>query len=111
MSKTNVVIHQEDTMSDIFEKGLYIGLGVLTITKEKAEKVINELVDKGKIKQEESNKAIKDLIAKAEEEKKILNQKIETGIENALSKLNIATKKDLEVINKKLDKVIKQQQK
>ncbi|MBN2030856.1 phasin family protein [bacterium] len=98
-------------MSDIIEKSLYIGLGILTITKEKAEQVINELVDKGKIKREESSKAIKDLIAKAEEEKKILSHKIETGIENALTKLNIATKKDLETINKKLDKIIKQQQK
>ena len=96
-------------MADLFEKGLYAGLGILTVTKEKAEKLIEELVDKGKLTQDESAKAIKDLLAKAEEEKKAFGQKVDGAIEGAVRKLNLATQKDLQEINKKLDRILKNQ--
>jgi polyhydroxyalkanoate synthesis regulator phasin len=94
-------------MADLFEKGLYMGLGILTVTKEKAEKLIQDLVDKGKLTQDESAKAIKDLLAKAEEEKKAFGQKVDTALEGAVRKLNLVTQKDIQEINKKLDKILK----
>lgn len=96
-------------MTDIFEKGFYLGLGLLSLSKEKAEEIINDLVEKGKISSEQSSKAIKDLLAKAEEEKKVLTEKIDSALESAMKKMNLATRHDLEELNKKLDKIIKQQ--
>jgi len=96
-------------MTDLFEKGLYMGLGILTVTKEKAEKLIADLVEKGKLTQDESAKAIKDLLAKAEEEKNAFAQKVDGAIEAAIRKLNLVTQKDMQEINKKLDKILKNQ--
>ena len=35
-------------MTDLLEKTLYIGLGLFSMTKERAEEIINELVETGK---------------------------------------------------------------
>ena len=40
-------------MKDFFERLILIGLGLMTVTKEKAEKFADEMVKKGKIKGED----------------------------------------------------------
>ena len=35
-------------MHDLFEKSIYMGLGLLSMTKEQATKVVDELIEKGK---------------------------------------------------------------
>jgi len=95
-------------MADFFEKTLLAGLGALHVTKEQIEKWIDELVEKGKVTKEEAPKLFKDLMAKAEENKKALETKISDGIENAMKKINLATKKDIEALNEKLDQILKE---
>lgn len=95
-------------MSDFLEKTMLAGLGALHVTKEQIEKWIDELVEKGKITREEAPKMFKDLMAKAEENKKALETKITDGIENAMKKINLATKKDVETLNDKLDQILKE---
>jgi polyhydroxyalkanoate synthesis regulator phasin len=43
-------------MEDTLKNLLYQGLGVAVITKEKIEKVVAEMVEKGKVTQEEGKK-------------------------------------------------------
>lgn len=54
-------------MEDLLKKAFYLGLGTLSFTKEKAEKFMNEMAEKGEITSEESNKFIDDLIKRGEE--------------------------------------------
>jgi polyhydroxyalkanoate synthesis regulator phasin len=95
-------------MADFFEKTMLAGLGALHVTKEQIEKWIDELVEKGKLTKEEAPKMMKDLLAKAEENKKALETKINAGIENALTKVNLATRKDVEALNEKLEQILKE---
>jgi len=95
-------------MTDFFEKAYLASLGAFTVTKDKAKELVDELVEKGKITAEDAPKFMKDLVTKAEEGKKALEERIERGLENAANKLNIATKKDLEAIDKKLDLILKE---
>jgi len=94
-------------MTDIFEKGLYLGLGALSVTREKAEKIISELVDKGKITQDESGRVLKSLMEKADAEKKILEEKLEQALEKMMKKMNLVSQKDLTDIHQKLDELTK----
>jgi len=95
-------------MMDFFEKAYLAGLGALTVTKDKAKEIVDELVEKGKITAEEAPKFLKDVIAKAEEGKKEIEQRIQKGTEDALNKLNVASKKDIEALEKKLDLILKE---
>ena len=95
-------------MKELLEKGFHLGLGILTVTKEKAEKIVEELIQKGKISREEGPKLLKDLLTRAEEEKKALQARIDAGFEKAFHRMNIATRRELEEVNKKLDLILKE---
>lgn len=95
-------------MTGLVEKGFLLGLGFLALTRERAEKVVEDLIEKGKLTREEAPKVLKDLLAKAEEEKKALEARVDAGLERALQRVNLPTRKDLEEVNKKLDQVLKE---
>ncbi len=90
-------------MFDLFKKGVLLGLGALTMTKEKIEQVVDELIKKGELSQDERAKAIKDLLKKAEEQEKALADKVSAEVNEAIKKLGVPTKKDLERLEKKID--------
>jgi polyhydroxyalkanoate synthesis regulator phasin len=95
-------------MMELLEKAYLAGLGAFSVGREKAKEIVDELVEKGKITAEEAPKIMKDLMAKAEESKKIFEERIEAGIENALNRVNVASKKDIEALEKKLDLILKE---
>jgi polyhydroxyalkanoate synthesis regulator phasin len=98
-------------MSDIFEKAYMAGLGAWSVTREKAKEIVDDLVEKGKITADEAPKILKDAVAKAEESRKALEERIEKGVENTVNRLNLATKTDLQQVEKKLDLILKELQK
>lgn len=95
-------------MMELLEKVYLTGLGVFSVGREKAKEIVDELVEKGKITAEEAPKIMKDLMAKAEAGKKAFEDRIEAGIENALNRVNVASKKDIEALEKKLDMILKE---
>ena len=54
---------------DMFEKFINLGLGAFSITKEKAEKMMDEMVERGEINREEAKKTLEDIIKKGEEQR------------------------------------------
>ena len=85
-----------------------MGLGLLAVTKDQAEKVVEELIEKGKVNREEGPKVLRDLLARAEKEKEALEARIDAGMEKSLKRLNMTTRKDMEEVNKKLDRILKE---
>ena len=93
------------TMFDLFKKGVLMGLGAITITKEKVEEVVDELIKKGELSKDERSKAIQDMLKKAEDQEKILIDKVSAEVNKAIVKLGIPTKKDIERLEKKIDEL------
>ncbi len=93
-------------MSDLIEKGLYFSLGLWSLTKERAEKAVQELVEKGKISKDEGAKIVKNLLTRAEQEKEAILKRIDSALDTSMKKLNLATRKEVERINKKLDAIL-----
>lgn len=94
-------------MADLLEKTLYLGLGIFSMTKERAEEIIDDLVEKGKVSKDDSAKAVRSLLDRAEKEKDVFEKKVDESIENSVKKLHLATRQDIDEINKKLDKILK----
>ena len=95
-------------MFDLFKKGVLLGLGAVTITKEKAEQIVDELIKKGEVAKDKRPQAVQDLLNKAEEQEKALFDKITAEVNKALAKLDIPTKEDLKKLEKKIDELKKQ---
>ena len=96
-------------MEDLFKKVFFDGIGTLALTYEKANELVKDLVEKGKItvdqgKQlnEELKRVVKDNDPNAQN---IAN--IEMNIKTYLDGLNLATKEDIDNINKRIDELEK----
>lgn len=94
-------------MSDLIKNVVLTGLGVLFLTREKAENLAKDLIRKGELSETEEAKFVKDLMKKAEKAGGEIEEKIEKTVGKTLKKLNIPTRKDLDEIKQKLDKLSK----
>ncbi len=94
-------------MKDFFERLILIGLGLMTVTKEKVEKFADELVEKGKIKREDVPQLIENILQSAERGREKVREVIQEEIKNSLDVLNLPTKKEINEIKKKLEEIDK----
>ncbi|HCK99272.1 MAG TPA: hypothetical protein DHW42_04100 [Candidatus Marinimicrobia bacterium] len=95
-------------MSDIIKKIFLAGLGAATLTREKAEDIIEELVKKGELSREEKPGVLNDLLKEADKRKEEARNFISEEVKKVLKTLNIATKEDLDSLEKRLKNHIKQ---
>jgi len=94
-------------MSDLIKNAVLAGLGILSLTHEKAQSLAKDLIKKGELSETEEAKFIKDLMERAEKYSVETEKKIEKTVEKTLNKLNIPSRKDLDEIKQKLDKLSK----
>ena len=92
-------------MSDLIKDAVLAGLGLLSLTHEKAEKLAKDLIKKSELSETEEAKFIRDLMKRAEKYRSEAEKKIEKTVEKTFKKLNVPTRKDLDEIKEKLDKL------
>ncbi|MCK4297701.1 MAG: phasin family protein [Candidatus Marinimicrobia bacterium] len=90
-------------MFDLFKKAVLMGLGAVTITKEKVEQIVDELIKKGELAEGERSEAIRDLLTKAREQEKALNEKVSTTVKKTIEKLDLPSRQDIERLEEKID--------
>ena len=81
-----------------------IGLGGALLAKEKVEKELSELVDKGKLNKEEAQNFIDKAKVKGEEEEKEFKTHLKEVIKETLEEMNVATKEDIKALLKEMKK-------
>lgn len=93
-------------------------VGMFNLTKKKAEEIIDSLIKAGDISKSERKEAVLELLDKAETSVAKMKEKIvkETGniqknlqkdVGNVVGKFKLATQKDIDALNKKIDKLAK----
>lgn len=90
---------------DVFKKALLAGLGLFDLTKEKAEKIVDDLVKRGELSRGDKASAIKELLKGHDERMKKLKEKIDERVEKFASKVKGVKKKDLEELSKRIDQL------
>ncbi len=83
---------------------MYISLGSALLVKEKVEKELAELVDKGKLNKEDAQKFIDDARAKGEGEEKEFRSHLKEVIRETIEEMGLATKEDIEALKKEIEK-------
>ncbi|MEN6388806.1 MAG: hypothetical protein ABFD04_00180 [Syntrophomonas sp.] len=86
----------------MMKKMVYFGLGALTLTRERAEKVFSEMVEKGEMNRDEAKQWVEDVIKRGEEEKTEFRTTIRKELEQIRSDFPLVTKADLEAIEARL---------
>jgi len=75
-----------------------IGLGGALLAKEKVEKELSELVDKGNLNKEEAQNFIDKAKVKGEKEEKEFKAHLKEVIKETLEEMGVATKEDIKTL-------------
>lgn len=94
-------------MFETLDKLMLAGLGMTSMTKEKAEKIFDEYVNRGKIEKENKTGFVKDLMDRAEENRKEMEKTISEQVNKTVKKFDLATKEDIKKLEAKIDKLLK----
>ena len=97
-------------MIELIKKAFYTGLGAAELTREKVEDLARELADKGKVSDNEIKKFVDEMLDKSQERKEQLMKQFEKMIEDAMKKMNLASRDDLDALEKRLAEKIQQSQ-
>lgn len=94
-------------MAGLFEKGMLAGLGLLDLSREKMHEFVEDLIKRGVVSRKEGARIFRHMMEKGLREKREMEEKIQKIVGGSMKKMNLATKKDLEKLEKKLARLEK----
>jgi polyhydroxyalkanoate synthesis regulator phasin len=97
-------------MIELIKKAFYTGLGAAELTREKVEDLAKELADKGKVSDSEIKKFVDEMLDKSQERKDQLMKQLEKVTEETLKRMNLASRDDLDALEKRLAERIQKSQ-
>ncbi len=86
----------------MLRKMMYFSFGALTLTREKAEKFFNEMVEKGEMNNEEAKTFIDEAIQKGQEQKDEIRKMIKTEFENFKNELPLVSRSELKNLENRI---------
>ena len=96
---------------NFLKKTLLAGLGIFSLSREKAQELIEDLVQRGELSKGEGSKFVKAMMTKAEEEVAFLKQLIDDRVNRTLAKLGTSDKDEIKRLEAKIEKLTKEVEK
>jgi len=93
-------------MKDLIKKTFLLGVGTASLTKKKAEKVVNRLVKKDLLKKKDGVALVKNMIAEANKERKRIQKFIETEAKREIKRIKPHLAKASKKATKEGEKVL-----
>lgn len=92
---------------DTIKKSMYLGLGALSLTKEKAEAMADDLVKRGEMSVKDREKMVQQLLKEGKAQKGMIEEKVSAAVQKTMTDMGIPTQKDFKNIVKRLDGIEK----
>jgi polyhydroxyalkanoate synthesis regulator phasin len=96
-------------MRILFERSVLAGIGVLSMTHEKAQKIIDELIRCGEVQKDEAKDWFDRLVQRGDEKRQSLCILIHDEVQSTLDELGLVTKQDLQDLASKIETPGKQE--
>ncbi|MFW6132532.1 MAG: phasin family protein [Planctomycetota bacterium] len=90
-------------MFETIDKFLTAGLGALSMTRQRAEKVFDEYVKRGQAEKGAKEGFVRDAIEAADKTRTELEKLVDKQVEKAVSRMDLATREDIRRLEGKLD--------
>ena len=90
---------------DILRKAIFLGLGAITITREKAEAMVDELIKKGEVASAERYTTIDKLLKEADAQQRQFQDKINQSVQKTVAEMGLPTRKDWDEVKEALKKI------
>ena len=91
----------------LLEKVILSGLGLASLTQEKVQKMVNELVKEGEMSEKDAAIMAKKAMDNLEKGKREMESKMNKTVKEMMAKADIPSKKDIAALEKKIDELNK----
>jgi polyhydroxyalkanoate synthesis regulator phasin len=91
------------SMRELLERGILASIGMLSLTREKAQAAVDELVKRGEVKRSDSKGLVDHLVQRGDEERGSFRKLIHEEVGKVAHELNLVTKEDLKALEKKVE--------
>jgi len=96
-------LYKYDAMEEYIRKIINTSMGVALLAKDKIKELIDELVNNGKMTEEEGRRFMDELRKDTNQKKENMESEVKGIVERMLEKMDIATRKDLKKLEKRID--------
>jgi poly(hydroxyalkanoate) granule-associated protein len=93
-------------MFENLDRLMMAGLGAISMTRERAEKIFDEYVSRGKAEKQGKEGFVKEVMDSADKTRKDIEKLVSEQVSKTVDKLNIATKDDIKRLEEKVDKLL-----
>jgi polyhydroxyalkanoate synthesis regulator phasin len=90
------------SMRDVLAKMLSLGLGIVAVSKEQVEKVVDELVKKGEMAPAEARRMVDEMLERGREERERLGEVIRNQIRKSLTELDLVSREELLTLQQRI---------
>lgn len=92
-------------MKEIMKKLALAGVGVFSLTREKAEQIVKDLAERGQVNAEEAKNMFKDLIEKGEQERAALTETIRKEVNRLREEVGFVSKQDFKALEERISRL------
>jgi len=89
-------------VKNMIKKSILMGMGAVSITREKAEKFARELEEKGEVTSEEARQFADELLQKGEQERTNFKDTVKREVDSLLHTAGLVTKKELDQLESRV---------
>lgn len=95
------------TIRELLEQSMLMGLGVVSLTRETAQNLVDEMVKRGQAQREEASDMVEQLLKRGERERNALRKLVREEVQEVLKELQMPTHADMKALEKKLDAILR----
>ncbi|HDR68252.1 MAG TPA: polyhydroxyalkanoate synthesis regulator [Bacteroidaceae bacterium] len=95
-------------MRTLLKKSFLVSIGLLSMTREKAQKIMNELSQRGEVQKDEVKDWVEQLVHRGEEERQAVRELIHDEVKSILDELGLARKEDIRDLVNKIEAIVKE---
>ena len=92
-------------MMEGLSKLVLAGLGAMTMTRERAEKIFDECLERGHVENKNRSRFVQDLLDATEKARKDTEQFLSDRLASLLAEMNLPTRDDLARLEEKVDRL------
>lgn len=96
-------------MFETLDKVFLAGVGAMSMTREKAEQIFDEYVEKGKLERAQKTGFVREMMDMAEKSRQDFERLVSEQVRRTIEGLPLANKEDIKRIEQKIDMLLAQQ--
>ena len=90
---------------ELFERSIELGLGAAMLTAETAQKMVNDMVNRGQVAREESTGMVDRLLEMGREQREMLRETIDHSTERMVGRMNLARQDEVAELRRRVEEL------